>query len=170
MELKPFKDYIETFPEADSPEISGLHPNAELTFRINEVNAMIATLGETQPKGGGGGGESIEDAVTRKATELISRLPEEYNEDDYKHKINKLGGLTIPLNIFLFQEIQRLPARAVETGDQGRGRPDGRTGPGPGCDWRRARASFLDLHAVRHGVFLDPAVARPVVLVTPRAR
>merc|ERR1711977_427289 len=102
------KDYIETFPEADSPEISGLHPNAELTFRINEVNAMIATLGETQPKGGGGGGESIEDAVTRKATELISRLPEEYNEDDYKHKINKLGGLTIPLNIFLFQEIQRL--------------------------------------------------------------
>merc|ERR1711977_517943 len=82
------KDYIETFPEADSPEISGLHPNAELTFRINEVNAMIATLGETQPKGGGGGGE--------------------YNEDDYKHKINKLGGLTIPLNIFLFQEIQRL--------------------------------------------------------------
>ena len=107
-ELKPFKDYIETFPEADSPEISGLHPNAELTFRINEVNAMIATLGETQPKGGGGGGESIEDAVTRKATELISRLPEEYNEDDYKHKINKLGGLTIPLNIFLFQEIQRL--------------------------------------------------------------
>ena len=108
LELKPFKDYIETFPEADSPKISGLHPNAELTFRINEVNAMIATLGETQPKGGGGGGESIEDAVTRKATELISRLPEEYNEDDYKHKINKLGGLTIPLNIFLFQEIQRL--------------------------------------------------------------
>merc|ERR1712167_201174 len=53
-------------------------------------------------------GESIEDAVTRKATELISRLPEEYNEDDYKVKINKLGGLTIPLNIFLFQEVQRL--------------------------------------------------------------
>merc|ERR1711977_518 len=102
------KDYIETFPEADSPEISGLHPNAELTFRINEVNAMIATLGETQPKGGGGGGESIEDAVTRKATELISRLPEDYQEDDYKMKIHKLGGLTIPLNIFLFQEIQRL--------------------------------------------------------------
>ena len=58
MELKALQGlYRETFPEADSPEISGLHPNAELTFRINEVNAMIATLGETQPKGGGGGGE-----------------------------------------------------------------------------------------------------------------
>merc|ERR1711977_358333 len=89
------KDYIETFPEADSPEISGLHPNAELTFRINEVNAMIATLGETQPKGGGGGGE--------------------YNEDDYKFKINKLGGLTVPLNIFLFQEIQRLQNVILKT-------------------------------------------------------
>merc|ERR1712167_295800 len=64
----------------------------------------------------------------------------------------------------------RLPARAVETGDQGRGRPDGRIGPGPGCHWWCSRASFLDLHAVRYGVLLDSALARPVVLVTPRAR
>jgi dynein heavy chain len=35
-------------------------------------------------------------------------MPEHYIEDDYKSRINKLGGLTIPLNIFLFQEIQRL--------------------------------------------------------------
>jgi len=37
-------------------------------------------------------------------------MPEDYHEEDYKQKINKLGGLTIPLNIFLFQEIQRLQA------------------------------------------------------------
>merc|ERR1712072_672903 len=59
---------------------------------------------------------------------------------------------------------------AAEIGDQGRGRPDGRTGPGPGCDWRRARASFLDLHAVGHGVFLDSAVVGSMVLVAPSAR
>ena len=110
-ELQPFRTFIETFPEIDQPEIFGLHPNAELTFRINEVNALITTLAETQPKGGGGGGgESREDVVTNKATELLDRLPEDYREDDYKHKINKLGGLTVPLNIFLFQEIQRLQA------------------------------------------------------------
>lgn len=35
-------------------------------------------------------------------------MPEHYIEEDYKQKINKLGGLQLPLNIFLYQEIQRL--------------------------------------------------------------
>ena len=38
----------------------------------------------------------------------MDKLPEDYIEDDYKAKLMKLGGLSIPLNIFLFQEIQRL--------------------------------------------------------------
>mgnify|MGYP001313102287 CR=1 FL=1 len=92
-----------------SPEVFGLHPNADLTFRLNEVGALIHTLGETQPKGsGGGGGVSREDVVQNKASELLERLPEDFVEDDYKAKLNKLGGLDKPLNIFLFQEIQRL--------------------------------------------------------------
>lgn len=38
-----------------------------------------------------------------KAAELLERLPEDYIEDDYKAKLQKLGGLAVPLNIFLFQ-------------------------------------------------------------------
>ncbi|KAH8056491.1 dynein light chain binding protein [Aureococcus anophagefferens] len=113
-EIAPYRAFVESFPEIDSPEVFGLHPNAELTFRIKlcikEVNELITTLAETQPKGGGGGGggESREDIVQHKARELLDRLPADYVEDDYKAKINKLGGLSVPLNIFLFQEIQRL--------------------------------------------------------------
>jgi dynein heavy chain len=104
-----FRKYIEKFPENDSPEIFGLHPNADLTYCVKEATSLFKTLGETQPKGGGGdGGVSREDIVYEKATELLSRLPEDYEEDDYKAKIRKLGGMTIPMNIFLFQEIQRL--------------------------------------------------------------
>jgi len=104
-----YRTYLSSFPEIDSPEIFGLHPNADLTFRKKEVNSLFDTLGETQPKGGGGdGGVSREDVVSQKCEELEERLPEDYNEDDYKVKINKLGGLAVPLNIFLFQEIQRL--------------------------------------------------------------
>lgn len=41
--------------------------------------------------------------VFEKAAELLERLPEDYIEDDYKAKLQKLGGLAVPLNIFLFQ-------------------------------------------------------------------
>ena len=105
-----YHTYIKSFPEIDSPEIFGLHPNADLTFRVKEVNSLFNTLSETQPKGGGGGGDgmSAEDVVFEKAQEIAGRLPAEYSEDDYKAKIQKLGGLSVPLNIFLYQEIQRL--------------------------------------------------------------
>ena len=103
-----FRNYIEQFPENDSPEIFGLHPNADLTYLVKEATSLFKTLGETQPKGGGSdGGVSREDVVYEKASELLKRLPEDYEEDEYKTKIRKLGGMTIPMNIFLFQEIQR---------------------------------------------------------------
>ena len=104
-----YRSYCKTFPEIDSPEIFGLHPNADLTYRVKEVNLLLNTLSETQPKGGGASvGVSREDTVYEKANELLERLPEDYIEDDYKVKIAKLGGLSVPLNIFLYQEIQRL--------------------------------------------------------------
>jgi dynein heavy chain len=108
-QVTDLRAYCSSMPEIDSPEVFGLHPNADLTFRVKDVNALFSTMSETQPKGGGGGGGvSKEDAVFEKATDLLEKLPEDYVEDDYKVKILKLGGLSIPLNIFLYQEIQRL--------------------------------------------------------------
>jgi dynein heavy chain, axonemal len=46
--------------------------------------------------------------VYEQAGTLHARMPEDYVEDVYKQKIQQLGGLSIPLNMFLFQEIQRL--------------------------------------------------------------
>ncbi|EJK46835.1 hypothetical protein THAOC_34479 [Thalassiosira oceanica] len=103
-----YRKYIEQFPENDSPEVFGLHPNADLTYCVKEATSLFRTLGETQPKGGGGDGDvSREDVVYEKASDLLTRLPEDYIEDEYKAKIRKLGGMTVPMNIFLFQEIQR---------------------------------------------------------------
>jgi len=111
-QIASYHDYIRTFPEIDNPEIFGLHPNADLTFRVKEVTELFNTISDSQPKGGGGGGSGIsrEDTVFEKCDELLSRMPEHYVEEDYKIRINKLGGLSVPLNIFLFQEIQRLQA------------------------------------------------------------
>ena len=74
------RPHVLDYPMADKPEIFGLHPNADLTFRVKGVKAMIATLSDTQPKGGGstgGDGQSREDAVYEKAGELLEKLPPE---------------------------------------------------------------------------------------------
>ena len=111
-QLTQYRAYCATFPEIDSPEILGLHPNADLTYRQKSAKELIEIVGDTQPKGGGGGGgeggPSKEDLVYEEAGKLYDRMPEDYIEDVYKQKIQSLGGLSIPLNMFLFQEIQRL--------------------------------------------------------------
>ena len=38
IEMEDFMGYISKFPNIDSPEIIGLHPNADLTFRFKEVH------------------------------------------------------------------------------------------------------------------------------------
>ena len=115
-EVSKYQVFAQSFPDIDSPEIFGLHPNADLTFRVKEVRAMMATLTETQPKqGGGGGGKSREEIVNEKAADLAGKMPDDFVVDEYEHQIKKLGGLGIPLNIFLYQEVQRLQKVILKT-------------------------------------------------------
>ena len=110
-DVEAYRRLASSFPEVDSPEIYGMHPNADLTFRVKEATALLTTLSDTQPKQvGGGGGRSLDDVVMERAGELAGKLPADYVEDDYRARIRKLGGLAEPLNIFLFQEIQRFQA------------------------------------------------------------
>merc|ERR1719440_1420985 len=60
LEIQVYRQHIDTIPPVDSPMIFGLHPNADLTYRLKEASEMLMTIIETQPKDtGGGGGKSI---------------------------------------------------------------------------------------------------------------
>jgi len=105
LDVESYRSFGHDFPEIDSPEIFGLHPNADLAFRKKEVKELIDTVGETQPRSTGGGGgkaRSMDEVVTEKCGELLAMMPDDYVEDDYRRKIRKLGGLSQPMNIFLF--------------------------------------------------------------------
>lgn len=66
---------IEELPGQESPEIFGLHPNADLTFRTLQVQAGVQLIVDTQPKGGGGGGRlSREEVVDRICEDLLSKV------------------------------------------------------------------------------------------------
>ena len=110
IELEDFMAYIQKFPEIDSPEILGLHPNADLTFRFKEVTQLLDTIVETLPKQSGStsGGKTREEIVYDKCQELINSAPNDFIEEEYEERINHMGSFAIPLNIFLFQEVQRL--------------------------------------------------------------
>ena len=65
-QVEDYIAFIQTFPGIDGPEVFGLHPNADLTFRNKEGQQLLATLMETQPKQASGGtGRSREDMVSR---------------------------------------------------------------------------------------------------------
>lgn len=102
--------YVQKFPDVDPPEVLGLHPNADLTFRFKEVTQLLDTILETQPKqsGASAGGKTREDVVFDKCVELMDIVPVDYIEDAYDDRIMSMGGYSVPLNIFLFQEVQRL--------------------------------------------------------------
>ena len=110
LEVGEYMGYINQFPDVDSPEVLGLHPNADLTFRFQEVQNLLDTILETQPKQSSstGGGKTREELVFEKCEELIDTVPDDYIEDEYEERISSLGGLSVPLNIFLYQEVQRL--------------------------------------------------------------
>lgn len=115
-----FLEYIQEIPGKDNPPIFGLHPNADLTYRLNQSVAMINVMLDTQPKeASGGSGKSREEEVKEKLEkDLLPTLPQDFSLIEVQERMKVLKGPkglgatngsyeTIPLNIFLFQEIQR---------------------------------------------------------------
>ncbi|CAJ1345300.1 unnamed protein product [Effrenium voratum] len=117
LDISQYKEAIDTIPPVDSPNIFGLHTNADLTYRMKEASEMITTIVETQPKdSGGAGGKSTDEIVKDLCLDYLAKMPPDFVEEVFRAQITKLKGppgtpdkgFAAPLNIFLFQELQRL--------------------------------------------------------------
>ncbi|KAK2191796.1 hypothetical protein NP493_45g04011 [Ridgeia piscesae] len=113
--ISEFLDYIEDLPAVDTPEVFGLHPNADITYQTNMAKEVLDTILSIQPKegGGGSGGETRETIVYRQAEEMLEKLPPNYLSHEVRDRLKKMGHLQ-PLNIFLRQEIDRMQ-RVIQT-------------------------------------------------------
>jgi dynein heavy chain len=48
----PFVDYIESLPLANTPEVFGLHPNAEIGYYTQAARETWSNLVDLQPQSG----------------------------------------------------------------------------------------------------------------------
>ena len=87
-----FRAAIEKLPAQESPEIFGLHPNADLTFCTLAVGELVqSTVISTMPKSGGGGRRHTtpEETVDKICEDLLSKVPVAFVGEVTKEMLRK---------------------------------------------------------------------------------
>ncbi|XP_069475795.1 dynein axonemal heavy chain 10 [Ambystoma mexicanum] len=104
-EKDTFVDEIESLPLANTPEVFGLHSNAEIGYYTQAARDMWSHLLELQPQTGETGtGISRDEYIAQVAKDIQSRLPEIFDLDIIKKNL----GLEIsPTTVVLLQELER---------------------------------------------------------------
>ncbi|GAX74205.1 hypothetical protein CEUSTIGMA_g1654.t1 [Chlamydomonas eustigma] len=78
--------YINSLPTFPLPEAFGLHENADITKDLQQTEGMLDTLILTGGAGGGGEGGSSEELVGAMVTDILSRLPANFDIEKAQHK------------------------------------------------------------------------------------
>uniref|UniRef100_A0A8D2N9M5 Dynein-1, subspecies f n=1 Tax=Zonotrichia albicollis TaxID=44394 RepID=A0A8D2N9M5_ZONAL len=109
-----FVDAIEALPLSNTPEVLGLHANAEIGYYMQAVRDMWVHLLELQPQTGEtGGGISRDEYIANVAKDIENKLPQVFDID----QIRKGFGVNIaPTTVVLLQELERFNKLIVRMG------------------------------------------------------
>ncbi len=103
--IKAYISYIKTLPINDTPEIFGLHDNANITFAQNETYRVLSDLLALQPKTLVTSGASREEIMEKTARDILNKVPLATNINQVIAKYPVLYEQS--MNTVLIQEIIR---------------------------------------------------------------
>ncbi|XP_053933024.1 dynein axonemal heavy chain 1 [Cuculus canorus] len=104
-DLSGYLQYIRGLPLNDSPDLFGLHDNANITFAQNETSALLEAILQLQPKTFTVGGRSREELVEETSNDILAKLPAPMNLQEVIHKYPLLYEES--MNTVLVQEVIR---------------------------------------------------------------
>ncbi len=100
-----YLEYIESLPLANTPEVFGLHANAEINYFTRTTKDIWAQLVELQPQTADTGmGISREEFISGIASDIQARLPKLFELDVVRRKF---ADNVTPTCVVLLQELER---------------------------------------------------------------
>ena len=102
--MEKYQEEINAIPLYNTPEVFGLHSNAEISYFTSSAKRLWVNLIEMQTSGGGGGGGiNREEYIGNVAFEIKEKLPEQFDI----YNIRKNYDVPTPTQIVLLQELER---------------------------------------------------------------
>lgn len=104
---------VDSFPNSNTPDVFGLHPNAETGYLRNAAEDMWVSLIELMPRSGGSSSESqSEDGLLTFTEEIVSRIPKPFDRKQILKKENERArdrgfDAIQPTQVVLLQEMER---------------------------------------------------------------
>jgi len=109
--LEDFREFVQTFPLSEHPEVFGMHENANITFMKQESEKVLNVVLSIQPReAGGGSGKSPEEIVGELAATQATRVPSLLSQETAhpsSFAIVPETGLMISMGTCLSQEMAR---------------------------------------------------------------
>ncbi|SCU71914.1 Cytoplasmic dynein 2 heavy chain (DYNC2H1), putative [Trypanosoma equiperdum] len=105
--LDAVKEYLADLPAFESPELFGMHSNADIACNRTTARNQLAVMLSVQPRTKGTAGRSPEDKVLEMVSEFQTRLPEAIDKTKAHPDTYQLteGGVMISLGTVVSQEI-----------------------------------------------------------------
>lgn len=104
-----YRNYIDQLPLQDSPEVFGLHENANIAYQKQESDHIVDVILSIQPRvATAGGGLTPDEIVLLRAQEIAESIPDDLAREEGKKELFKIvNGLLPSLTVVLLQEMEK---------------------------------------------------------------